>query len=155
MTRIFDFQPVVRPMRREDIPAVVRMIADLADHHGDVATTDAATLTRDVFGPLPWVHVLVAESDAGLIGYSVLHPLYRAHFGQRGLEMHHLYVAAEWRGLGIGRRLIDTALDYGRRNACSYVSVGAAADNTASQAFYRRHGFAEGSPVGPRFRCDL
>ena len=81
----------IRPARRDDVPALLDMIGQLAAHHGDQASTSADALLRDAFASPPWIEILVAEAGARLIGYTVLCPLYRAQFAQRGLDMHHLF----------------------------------------------------------------
>jgi GNAT superfamily N-acetyltransferase len=151
----FDFQPVIRPLRREDVSGVTAMIADLAAHHGDEATLSEADLLRDAFGASAWIKVLVCESDGGLIGYCVLHPLYRTQSGERGMELQHLFVRPEWRGNGIGGRLIEAALELAQRHDCSYVNVGATGENIAAQSFYLHLGFAATPQLGLRFRWNL
>jgi GNAT superfamily N-acetyltransferase len=151
----FDFQPIIRPLRREDVSAVVGMIADLAAHHGDAATQTEGALLRDAFGAAPWIKVLVCESDSGLIGYCVLHPLYRTQTAARGMELQHLFVKPEWRGNGIGGRLIKAALATARDNGCAYVNVGATGENVAAQSFYLHLGFEASAQLGLRFRWAL
>lgn len=144
----------IRAARRDDIPALVAMIGQLAAHHGDRASTDAETLLRDAFATPPWIEILVAQAPVGLIGYTVLCPLYRAQFGQRGLDMHHLFIAEHWRGKGVGRALIAAMLARARAQGCAYVKVGTHPDNFAAQEFYRARGFQLASP-GPPFGLSL
>lgn len=152
---LFDFTPVIRPMRREDADAVVEMINALAAHHGDAASVTRDGLLRDAFGQIPWIKVLVLESDSGLIGYCVLHPLYKAQTATRALELQHLFVRPEWRGKGMGQRLIDGALEAARSSGCAYVSVGTTDENLAAQSFYLHLGFEAKPQLGLRFRMPL
>jgi GNAT superfamily N-acetyltransferase len=145
----------VRRARLSDIPAVLDMIAQLAAHHGDRASVDADTLERDVFGDRPWSELLVAELDQELVGYGILCPLYRAQYGQRGMDLHHLFVLPAQRGKGIGRRLIEAAMDRARALGCRYFSIGTMPDNVAAQRFYLGLGFEQAPPPGPRFRRTL
>jgi GNAT superfamily N-acetyltransferase len=150
-----DSSPAIRTARRTDAPAIARMIDLLAAYHGDVATADIAALERDVFGERPWVSVLVAEIAEELIAYAVLCPLYTAQYGQRGMDLHHLFVVPAWRSRGLGRRMVHAALDYARAQSCSAVTVGADAGNVAAQDFYQRLGFVRLPAPGPRFRVSL
>ena len=48
------------------------MIAALAQHQGDASALTPDVLERDLFGPLPWIQALVADSgEEGLIGYAI------------------------------------------------------------------------------------
>ena len=52
----------------DDAPALADLIGQLAAHHGDQATTDAAALRADLFGPSPCATALVAEDGTSLVG---------------------------------------------------------------------------------------
>lgn len=84
--------PKIRSMAPRDTSAVLDMIAALAAFHRDVPAIDEDTLTMMAFGPMPCLKVLVAEGDAGLLGYAAIMPTVRLHEGQLGLEVHHLFV---------------------------------------------------------------
>jgi ribosomal protein S18 acetylase RimI-like enzyme len=144
----------IRPARRDDVPALLDMIGQLATHHGDKASTTADALLRDAFVNPPWIEILVAEAGTRLIGYTVLCPLYRAQFAQRGLDMHHLFIAQDWRGKGVGRALVEAMLARARELGCDYVKVGTHPDNVAAQEFYRAYGF-QPAASGPQFSLML
>ena len=144
----------IRPAHRDDVPALVQLIGQLAAHHSDTPTTNATLLERDAFGADPWIEILVAQSSERLIGYTVLCPLYRAQLGQRGLNMHHLLVVEDWRSKGVGRALIEAMLARARELDCTYVKVGTHPDNEAARRFYLAYGFEPAAP-GPQFRFNL
>ncbi len=86
----FDFQPIIRPLRREDLPVVATMRA---------ADLDVASQAQ----------VYVVETDGGLIGYGV---------GQRGsASLDQAFLMPKWRGLGITRMLAAHVRDAARREA--------------------------------------
>ncbi|WP_299687465.1 GNAT family N-acetyltransferase [uncultured Tateyamaria sp.] len=147
--------PKIRQMAPRDTGAVLEMISALAAFHEDVAQIDEATLTMMTFGPLPCLKVLVAEGEAGLVGYAALMPTARLHFGKFGLEMHHLFVKPRVRGSGVGRALVAACKAEGLRRGCHYISVGAHPDNTAAGAFYEKRGFERHMMTAPRFRMGL
>lgn len=144
-------EPIIREVRREDLPAVMAMIGRLAEFHDDVATTDPQNFADDVFGPEPWVSVLIAEQAGTLVGYVALTRLYRAQYGSRGVDLHHLFVEPTQRGTGLGRRLVDATLAWAAARRCNYVRVSTAPDNEAAQRFYERLGFEPIPAFGPRY----
>ena len=142
----------IRQPRREDLPALANLVAELGQHHGDIATLDAFMLERDLFGPLPWVRALLAEADGELIGYTLLTSAYRALDGARGLEIHHLYVRPGFRNHGVGHNLVTLARDEARRLGCSYLTVGATTGNVRAHRFYETNAFTPRPVTGMRFQ---
>jgi len=147
--------PQIRPATRLDAAVILRMIGELAAHHGDTATTDLAQLKRDLFDPQPWASALVAEQGCEILGYALLCRQYRAEAGRRGLELHHLYVTEKARGRGLGRALVAAAISAAREAGCGFVTLGTHPNNQRAQAFYAGLGFAVAAPFGPRFRMVL
>ena len=145
----------IRKAGRADLPGILHMIQELAAHHGDEATVGLAELERDLFAIRPWLTALVADGDSGLMGYAILCPTARVHFGQRGMDVQHLFVKPPFRGTGLGQRLVDAAMDEARAHACSYLAIGTHPDNTRAQKLYVRLGFEPVAPSGTRFRLTL
>ncbi|MCY1127638.1 GNAT family N-acetyltransferase [Frigidibacter sp. RF13] len=146
---------VVRPIRVTDIVTVVAMIRALAAHHGDTAAVTAETLIRDSLDDPPWCRILVAGAPDGPVGYAAFLPLHLLQYSRRGLDMHHLYVEPDWRGRGVGARLVDAGIGLARLVGCSYLSVGTAPGNDPAEAFYLKRGFEARPVTGGRFRLSL
>ncbi|UWR22781.1 GNAT family N-acetyltransferase [Sulfitobacter sp. S190] len=144
-------QPLLRPVETRDLPRLFEMIVALAAHHGDTPGLTPQALRDDVTGDHPWVRVLVAEADGVPIGYGALCPLAQLQHGVRGMDMHHLFVEAAWRGHGVGRALIEGCVELARALGCRYVTVGTHPDNLAAQQVYAAAGFETLSSPGPRF----
>lgn len=53
-----------------------------------------------------------------------------------------MYVRPDFRGQGVGRRLVEAFRDWARAQGADRMSVTAYADNTAASRFYQRQGFA-------------
>lgn len=141
----------IRPAKPHDLPELNGMIRLLAAHHGDAAAITPEQLERDLFGPVPWITALVADSAEGLIGYAILVPLYRAQEGQRGMDLHHLFVRDGHRGHGIGQHLVDRARDVARKAGCGYLSVSAATGNVLAHKFYEQMDFIPRPVTGMRY----
>jgi GNAT superfamily N-acetyltransferase len=59
----------------------------------------------------PDLHVLVAEAGGELIGFSSFGPSRDGDAGVSTAEVYAIYLAPEWFGTGVGRRLFDGAAD--------------------------------------------
>ena len=140
----------IRPAVPSDLDRLLILAQALTRHHNDEPVLTRATLARDVFGPSPWFRVLVAEA-AGVQGYAALLPLARLGHGQRGLDLHHLFVAETHRNQGLGTALVRACLGLARDLDCTYVIVGAHPANLAAQDYYRKLGFEPKGPSGIRF----
>ncbi|QND49899.1 GNAT family N-acetyltransferase [Rhizobium lusitanum] len=141
----------IRNAHPRDMPELNDMIRLLAAHHGDPSGATPEQLERDLFGPMPWITALVAEGEDGLIGYAILVPLYKAQEGQRGMDLHHLFVRDGHRGHGIGQHLVDRARDVARKAGCSFLSVGAATGNSQAHRFYENMDFKPRPVTGMRY----
>lgn len=146
---------LVRRVEGRDIPVVLGLVRTLAEFHDDAATITEHSLSRDALGDIPWVTLLVAEFDGQVIAYTAMSPLVQLQFAMRGMDMHHLCVAEEFRGQGVGAALITAAKEEARAQGCAYLSVGTHPDNHTAQSVYLRAGFERRDPTGPRFRILL
>jgi ribosomal protein S18 acetylase RimI-like enzyme len=62
-----------------------------------------------------------------------------------------LYVVPDRRGQGLGRALMEAAMDHARERGAGYMDLGTAETDTAARALYEKLGFDnhEGKPDGP------
>jgi ribosomal protein S18 acetylase RimI-like enzyme len=146
---------MIRAATPADLPQLVALIRALAAHHDDAATVTEATLARDLFGPQIWLQMLVSDANGALDAYLALSHLARLQWGQRGMDIHHLYVAESQRGSGLGAAMIAAAIALARAQDCSYLTVTALETNPKAQAFYTKQGFHPAPPHGLRFALDL
>jgi GNAT superfamily N-acetyltransferase len=146
---------LIRPADLPDVVHLRAMIHTLARHHGDRPAMSLAQLHRDLFGPQPMAQALVADANGTLQGYALLCTHWRAHTGERAVDLHHLFVAPEARGLGTGRALIRAATQRARSTGAIKLTIGTDPDNTAAQDFYRHLGLIQSPQPGPRFAQTL
>lgn len=104
---------VIRPARPDDVPAILRLIRELADYERAldqvVATED--DLHRTLFGPHPavYAHVAVDSADAAdgeVVGFALWFLNYSTWLGRHGIYLEDLYVRPHVRGRGYGRALV-------------------------------------------------
>jgi ribosomal protein S18 acetylase RimI-like enzyme len=96
----------------------------------------------------------VAERDGALIGYANAGPNGLPHPEARDgeLELRRLYIAGEAQGLGVGKRLLETALDWMEANSSGPLWIGVWSGNLRAQRLYAAYGFEKAGeyqyPVG-------
>ena len=83
--------------------------------------------------------VFVAENNGRVVGY--ITALVDREAGKGRIP--NLAVAAEFRGHGLGRQLIEHALDYFRREGMAYAMIETMAQNEVGQHLYPACGFVE------------
>lgn len=140
---------MIRPATPDDLPRLLSMVHALARHHGDPPACSLGDLQRDLYGPRAFLTVLIAEG-----GYTALHPVAQLHWGVRGIEMHHLFVDPAHRGTGLGRALVQAAIDHAHDDGAHYLALGTSPGNEAARAFYAALGFEPVQP-GPRLRLKF
>lgn len=133
--------PTIRPACPDDLAALLPMVQALARHHGDAAEACLDSLRRDLVGPHPWAEALVAEMQGTLVGYAILARSVQLHFGTRGMDLHHLFVAEPHRSHGIGSALIWAAMAKARAEGCARLTVGTAPSLPAPQPFTQHPDF--------------
>jgi ribosomal protein S18 acetylase RimI-like enzyme len=143
---------LIRRAVMSDVPALCQLAELLARQHAGydparyrlpASVADAyAELLSNELGRADAV-VLVAELSGVLIGFvygRVEPPSLVALTGRAGW-IHDLYVAADGRGRGTGRRLLDAAIQALGDLGVADVLLGVAAQNATAAALFQRRGF--------------
>lgn len=146
----------IRPARREDVAAIVAMLAD--DHLGRARERVEDPLPAsyyDAFARVerdPNLTLVVAESAGRVVGclqLAVLSGL-SSQGGSRGL-LEDVRVATDCRSRGIGEQLVQWAIAEAKACGCNLVELLTHQTRTDAQRFYKRLGFAA-SHVGMTVR---
>jgi L-amino acid N-acyltransferase YncA len=138
---------LVRPLHPEDYPTVAAVFAE-------GVATGVATFETSVPSWEEWdaahlaEHRFVAELDEEVVGWVAVVP-YSRRAVYSGVGEESVYVAERARGCGVGRALLEAAIQSARDGGLWTLQAGIFPDNAASLELHRRLGFRE---VGVRER---
>jgi ribosomal protein S18 acetylase RimI-like enzyme len=146
----------IRPARREDVAAIVAMLAD--DRLGSARERMEDPLPASYYEAFARVErdqnlqLVVAESEGRVVGCLQLAilPGVSSQGGIRGL-LEDVRVASDCRSRGIGEQLVQWAMKEAKARGCNLVELLTHASRTEAQRFYKRLGFTS-SHVGMTVR---
>ena len=140
----------VRQAGVEDAAAITRLLHDFNVEFSE-PTPGVEELTETVRGLLAEGEIVVLLPGDGPDGLALLR--FRPSLWSAGLESHlqELYVVPPLRGRGIGRALLEAAIEYARERGADYLDLNTGETDTAARALYESMGFSnrEGGPEGP------
>jgi GNAT superfamily N-acetyltransferase len=99
---------MIRPARPADVPAIHRLIRELADYERSLADVTAAEqdLHDSLFAARPAVFAHVAEHEGAVVGFALWFLNYSTWLGKHGIYLEDLYVTPQLRGHGLGKALL-------------------------------------------------
>lgn len=100
----------VRPIRADDVPAVVALVRELADYEKALheARLTEEQLATCLFGDAPALFGHVAELDGEVVGVALWFLNFSTWRGTHGIYLEDLYVQPQHRGRGLGKELLRT-----------------------------------------------
>jgi ribosomal protein S18 acetylase RimI-like enzyme len=141
---------VPRRAQTSDASAIARLLHDFNTEYGDFTPGPEALEKR--------MRVLLARGEITVVlagdppeGLALMR--FRPALWTETLDcyLEELYVVPDRRGQGIGRALMEAALDVAREEGAGYMDLGTGEDDVAARALYEKLGFSntEGKPHGP------
>ncbi|MEU5787338.1 GNAT family N-acetyltransferase [Micromonospora purpureochromogenes] len=136
---------IFREAVRADLPAVIALLADdVLGKARDFTEVDEAyerafaDITAD-----PRNHLIVADEAGELVGCMQI--TYIPGLGRHGAErslIESVRVRSDLRGRGLGRRMMEWAVDQARQRGCALVQLTTDKTRADAHRFYRSLGFA-------------
>ena len=132
----------ILPARSEDVGVILNLIRALGEYerlsHDIVATEDG--LRAWLFGERPAAEVVLAYVDGAVVGFALFFHNFSTFLGRPGLYLEDLFVVPEWRGRGIGQRLLRHLAGLAVERGCGRMEWTVLDWNEPARRFYERMG---------------
>ncbi|MFI8291144.1 GNAT family N-acetyltransferase [Streptomyces sp. NPDC085614] len=137
---------LLRPATRAELPAVLALLADeeKVSDPGAVVVTEAYERAFADIDADPRNEVLVLVDEGGTV-MGCLEATYIPGLGKGGAEralIEAVRIRADRRGGGLGRELMERAVDRARARGCALVQLTSSKRRTDAHRFYASLGFA-------------
>ena len=142
--------PRLRPATNADGDAVRALVFEVLREYGlppDPEGTDADLSEIERHYRNGWFSVL--DVDEQIIGSVGLLPL-----EETVMELRKMYLHRDWRGRGLGRLLLEQALDEAQQRGARRIILGTAKVLTEAAALYEQSGFQPSQHTHPASRVD-
>ena len=128
--------------RTEDLVPILQLLRTQLEEHDIVLTPQALeTATRGLLEDHTRGQILAARIDGELVGVAVISFLWTLEHGGPAAWLDEVYVEPARRGLGIGKQLIEAAMQVARDNGCIALDLEVDAGHEAAERLYERMEF--------------
>jgi GNAT superfamily N-acetyltransferase len=135
---------MIRAATPADVPIIAQLIRALAEYEklAHMVVLDESALREHIFGPRPYVDVLLAEDAGRVVGYALFYHNYSTFLGRPGIYLEDLFVLPEERGKGHGKALLRAVAKLAVERRCGRLEWAVLDWNEPSIRFYRALGAA-------------
>ncbi len=129
----------IRIGKSEDLPYIFKLIKELAtfEKAPDKVTNSLEQMEQEQ----EYFQFIVAElpETKEIVGFALFYPVYYTWVG-KSLYIDDIYVKQEYRGMGIGKQLLNIVLDYARKEGMNRVRWQVLNWNKHAIEFYKKYG---------------
>lgn len=140
----------LRPATPADVPVIFELIKALAEYEklSHAVTGNVASLEAHLFGKpgsdkshhRPYAEAIIAEFAGQAVGFSLFFYNYSTFLTQPGIYIEDLFVLPEYRGRGIGKRLVSYVAELAVSRNCGRLEWSVLDWNKPAIGFYQRIG---------------
>jgi len=141
----------IRHASAADAPTFGRLLHAFNVEFGE-STPEADVIAERAASLIESGEITVVFAGDGPGGFAQLRFRPSLYTGALDAHLEELYVVPERRGHGLGRALLDAAMEYARERGAAHIDLGTSEDDAAARALYESARFTnlEGGPEGPR-----
>ena len=145
---------IIREAKVSDLLTIRKLTLELIEAMGNTEGIDIKLIAENCQNLLSEAnsHILVAEIGGVVVGF--VNFTTRKTILHRGLSglIDEIIIAKNYRGKGLGKQLLSSAIEKSRQLGCCEVEVSTEKTNIKAREFYRQCGFKE---RGVLFEIDL
>jgi len=132
----------VRKASREDLSGIVDLLHEFAEFEKltDYFKITEQKLAKVLFGSEAFVECLVAVDAECLVAIAIFYPNFATFRGQTGMYLEDIYIKSEYRGVGLGSKLLKEVAKTARFRGCERLDFVVLDWNTTAIKFYEKHG---------------
>jgi GNAT superfamily N-acetyltransferase len=129
----------IAPATRADIPLILAFIRKLAEYEklSHEVTATGESLAESLFGERPAAEALLAYAGEESAGFAVFFHNFSTFLGRPGLYLEDLFVEPRFRGLGIGKLLLEHLARVAVERGCGRMEWSVLNWNESAIRFYR------------------
>ena len=132
----------IAPARPEDCRTVFALIRALAEYErlSHLVVGSEEDLRNELFGVHPVIESVLAWDGDSAVGFALYFHNYSTFLARRGLYLEDLFVRPEWRGRGLGKRLLAHVARVAVERGCARLEWSVLDWNEPALRFYRALG---------------
>jgi GNAT superfamily N-acetyltransferase len=132
---------IIRKGQKEDMPAVLDLIKDLAifEKEPDAVVVTIDDLVRDGFSDIPLFYTFIAEVEGKIIGMALYYYRFSTWKGKT-IHLEDLIVKEKSRGTGAGYALYSEIMKQGKKDNVRRIEWNVLDWNTPAIDFYNKSG---------------
>lgn len=132
----------IKKATKEDVPIILGFIKDLAEYENlskDVVATEKS-LQKWLFGKNAVAETLIAFLDGVPAGFALFFHSFSTFLAKPGIYLEDLFVKPEYRGKGIGKRLLVEVAKIAKKRDCGRLEWSVLNWNKPAIDFYKKLG---------------
>jgi GNAT superfamily N-acetyltransferase len=132
-------ETIVRTAAPADVPTLFKLIQALAEYEklSHAVTGSPELLKEHLFGERPFAEAIVAEYGGEVVGFGLFFHNYSTFLTRPGIYLEDLFVLPEYRGRGIGKKLITYLAGLAVERNCGRLEWSVLDWNSPAIAFYK------------------
>jgi GNAT superfamily N-acetyltransferase len=132
-------ETIVRTAAPADVPTLFKLIQALAEYEklSHAVTGSPELLKEHLFGEKPFAEAIVAEYGGEVVGFGLFFHNYSTFLTRPGIYLEDLFVLPEYRGRGIGKKLITYLAGLAVERNCGRLEWSVLDWNSPAIAFYK------------------
>ncbi|HNU07934.1 MAG TPA: GNAT family N-acetyltransferase [Pyrinomonadaceae bacterium] len=128
--------------KKEHVSAIVEMLREFAEFEklDKFFEVTEQRLSTALFGETKVAEALVAMDGDKFAGYAIFYPSFASFRGQRGFYLEDIYVRKEFRGHGLGEKMLSEIARIARERGFERIDFAVLDWNEGAMRFYRKRG---------------